>query len=522
MALRPGDDFERDILDIIPERYDADADSHQARAGHRFRTTVTLILAVIVVGGIVAAGWRFMGAKPGGGAGIPVIKADERPIKLRPDDRGGMQVPNQDKLVYERMDGEGEAKTETLLPPPEQPQPPPKGGMVTPPKPMLAPPPLAQPVKPGEPAMPRPAAQAAVSATPLPPQPVMAKIPPSPKAAETVEPKAAEKVAPKPPVQVAAVAPPAVPAPAQATATRKPPASGDYLVQLGAVRSADAAETEFLRIQKANAEFLSGLKPDVVRVELGEKGVFWRVRAGPLSEQAARQLCLLQQFARLLKSAPAAEQQINRDEAEPVITVLGGEGDEAEDAHDSKHRGHHQAARFAQHEPQQGAQDLAAVEGIDGQDVEYEQTDIDLQESPQDVVSIRVGVGPAQRIRGIDKADEDRRQGHVDQRARGNAPQRGAGALGRVNIGHAAEGPQQDVVRGAAHLAAGHGMAKLMREHDGEERQVFQDIPEDGAVSAARALDFVDSDKKPGPMQGDFYAGQPEETDRILSYTRHG
>lgn len=291
MALRPGDDFERDILDIIPERYDADADSHQARAGHRFRTTITLILAVVVVGGIVAAGWRFMGAKPGGGAGIPVIKADERPIKLRPDDRGGMQVPNQDKLVYERMDGEGEAKTETLLPPPEQPQPPPKGGMVTPPKAVLAPPPIAAPAKSAEPAMPKAAAPVAVSAAPLPPQPVMAKIPPAPKAAEKVAPKVPEHVvAPNPPVQVAAVAPPV--APAQPTATRKPLASGDYLVQLGAVRSADAAETEFLRIQKANAEFLSGLKPDVVRVELGEKGVFWRVRAGPLSEQAARQLCV--------------------------------------------------------------------------------------------------------------------------------------------------------------------------------------------------------------------------------------
>jgi len=266
MADHRGDDFERDILDIIPERYDADADSHQARAGHRFRTTITLVVAVIVVGGIVAAGWRFMGAKPGSSGGIPVIKADERPIKLRPDDRGGMQVPNQDKLVYERMDGEGEAKTETLLPAPEQPQPPPKGAVATPAKPLMAPPPVVIPppvapvVKPAEPAAPKAAAPVAVAAAPL----------------------AAVKVqaAPK-----AEVAPPA-------TATRKPLASGDYLVQLGAVRSADAAQTEFQRIQKANAEFLSGLKPDVVRVELGEKGVFWRVRAGPLSEQAARQLCI--------------------------------------------------------------------------------------------------------------------------------------------------------------------------------------------------------------------------------------
>ena len=45
MPVRPGDDFDRDILDIIPERFDADADSHQARAGHRLRSALTLALA---------------------------------------------------------------------------------------------------------------------------------------------------------------------------------------------------------------------------------------------------------------------------------------------------------------------------------------------------------------------------------------------------------------------------------------------------------------------------------------------
>jgi cell division septation protein DedD len=66
---------------------------------------------------------------------------------------------------------------------------------------------------------------------------------------------------------------------------------GDYLVQLGAVRSADAADKEWSRIQKANAEFLSGLKPDIVKVEIPDKGTFWRIRAGTMSEQSARQLC---------------------------------------------------------------------------------------------------------------------------------------------------------------------------------------------------------------------------------------
>ena len=281
MAMRPGDDYDRDILDIIPERFDADADSHQARAGHRFRTIVTLVLAVVVVGAIVAAGWRFMGSRGnGGGAGIPVIKADERPIKTRPDDRGGMEVPNQDKLVYQRMEGEGEGKTERLLPPAEQPLVPPRAQAPEQPVPPVAA--VPAPVRPAQ-------------------GPTQAMISP-PKLAEAPQPKAAAQ----PPVVRQLLAPPPAPAAAPVAATPAPAAaapvqtaavaprkalpSGDWLVQLGAVRSADAADKEWARIQHTHAELLSPLKSDIVRVDL-DKGTYWRVRAGPLSEQAARQLC---------------------------------------------------------------------------------------------------------------------------------------------------------------------------------------------------------------------------------------
>jgi cell division septation protein DedD len=276
MAGHHGDDFDRDILDIIPARYDADADSRQARAGSRLRTTVTLVAAVVAVGGIVAAGWHFMGGRKVAGPGIPVIKADERPIKIRPDDRGGMQVPNQDKLIYERLEqGEGDAKVERLLPAPEKPQVPAK---------MAAAP---EPIRPGpSPEVlrsmpPPPSAQAPVKI----PESVVAKAAPAPAPAPTPA-KPPEPVVTKPPPPVVSSAPPPAPA------VTKIPASGEYLIQLGALRSAPDAEKEWTRIQKSNGDLLGSLKSDVVRVELGEKGIFWRLRAGPLSESAARQLCI--------------------------------------------------------------------------------------------------------------------------------------------------------------------------------------------------------------------------------------
>lgn len=307
MAKRPGDDYERDLLDIIPERYDADADSRQARAGHRLRGWVLIGGAVIAVGAIVAAGLHFVGGRKGAGLGVPVIKADDRPIKTRPDDRGGMQVPNQDKLVYERMDsaGDSEPKVERLLPQPESAKAPPKTIAVPP---LSAEPPAANvppanippanaqrpapiPAKPGEPPAPKTAPAARVAAQPMEAAPIppatQPAVPPAYQPVQERAPAQPEHMAPA----VVAKAPPPAPVPAPAAQPAKAPASGEFVVQLGAVRAADLADKEWARIQKANADLLGALKPDIVRVELEGKGTFWRVRAAPLSEQAARQLC---------------------------------------------------------------------------------------------------------------------------------------------------------------------------------------------------------------------------------------
>ncbi|MBI5163028.1 MAG: SPOR domain-containing protein [Magnetospirillum sp.] len=300
MAPRPGDEFDRNILDIIPERFDADEDSRQARSGYRLRTGLTMLVAAAAVGGVVALGWRVMAVKGPADPGIPVIKADDRPIKTRPDDRGGMPVPNQDKLIYGRMEGEGAGaqKTEHLLPPPEQPKVPPKAEDGPPPKPAgitesirptaipISAPPQARP---NEPPLPKAMPQQPVVAEPLghgqqqAAAPVAA--PPAPAANYTpVQSRPAPPPAPVAPPQPVAAAP--APAPVKAA-----PAGGDYLIQLSSLRSHEAADKEWGRIQKANGELLSTLKADVVQVDLGGKGTFWRLRAGPLSDTAARQLC---------------------------------------------------------------------------------------------------------------------------------------------------------------------------------------------------------------------------------------
>ncbi|HLN22868.1 MAG TPA: SPOR domain-containing protein, partial [Patescibacteria group bacterium] len=45
------------------------------------------------------------------------------------------------------------------------------------------------------------------------------------------------------------------------------------------------------RVHGANKDTLAGLSSDIVRVDLGAKGIFWRLRAGPVNEAQARTIC---------------------------------------------------------------------------------------------------------------------------------------------------------------------------------------------------------------------------------------
>jgi cell division septation protein DedD len=251
-------DFDREILDIIPERFDADADSRQARKSAMMRIIVSVSLGLLVIMAIgVAARHILFGETPRDRQlSVPVIHAEDKPIKVKPQDRGGMDVPNQDKLIYDQMAAKAPSQQpERLLPPPEQAQ---------------APPPAAA----------APAPKAVADA--MPPRAMTAAAPPA-----AAPPPAA-------PVQTAAktaAPPPAKSAPAPAVAAAPPPHGGGWVVQLGAVRSEAEAKAEWARLKSVHRDELAELSPDIVRVDLGAKGIFWRVRGGPLDEAQARMLC---------------------------------------------------------------------------------------------------------------------------------------------------------------------------------------------------------------------------------------
>ncbi|PKU23675.1 SPOR domain-containing protein [Telmatospirillum siberiense] len=290
------DSFDREILDIIPERYDSDPDSHYARKGAHTRLILTVALGLLAFAALgVAARHIFFGEAPKAqSAGVPVIKADDHPIKTKPEDRGGMDVPNQDKLVYERMGQQSDAvpQTERLLPPPEQPQEPP----AQPRKPSIKPAFPAPPVKdgagkdaaPANPAAGEETAQLPQVALPLVQPPALSPAKPTTPPAKAAAGKTAAK-APAPAKNSSATpASAAAPAPA---APAKTATGGGWLVQLGALKTEAEARNEWSRVKGANKDVLGDYGSDIVRVDLGEKGIFWRLRAGPMDEGQARSIC---------------------------------------------------------------------------------------------------------------------------------------------------------------------------------------------------------------------------------------
>ncbi|MBL8629144.1 MAG: SPOR domain-containing protein [Rhodospirillaceae bacterium] len=280
-----------------------DDDYYRGRGRSSGGSPFGLIVGVIV-GAAVAGGAAWFVLKDQSSpltvsGNTPVIKADPSPYKIKPENPGGMQVENQDKTVYDRVaKTDAPNRVENLLPAPEQPKTPPKvEPKPTPPPAKPAPveekvaeakaPPTAEAAK----AEPKTAEQEKkddlaimisalegkmppADAKPAEAKPVDAK----PVDTKPVETKPAETKAP----EAALADQPPRPAPPNPTGL-----TSGFQVQLAAAKSEEAAMSEWNRIKNRHPDLLGTLTPAVVRADLGDKGVFFRLRAGFLPDKAA-------------------------------------------------------------------------------------------------------------------------------------------------------------------------------------------------------------------------------------------
>ncbi len=78
-------------------------------------------IALVALGGFSGIVWYAynQGANTATGGAVPLVQADAGPLKARPSDPGGMEVPNQDKLI---LNGQAvDTAAGRVLPPPEAP-----------------------------------------------------------------------------------------------------------------------------------------------------------------------------------------------------------------------------------------------------------------------------------------------------------------------------------------------------------------------------------------------------------------
>lgn len=100
-----------------------------------------------------------------------------------------------------------------------------------------------------------------------------------------------EPVAETPAALPKAVPPKAAPPPPKPVEIAKP-ATGRFLLQIGAFKSEDEARAAWKAYAAKHATLLNGFGPDIQRADLGDKGVWYRLRISSFSDkEAATGLC---------------------------------------------------------------------------------------------------------------------------------------------------------------------------------------------------------------------------------------
>ncbi len=112
-------DFEQNLSDQVLGSLNDDSEQKTIK-------WLSYFLAFLCIAAFIAVIWylysmsQSIGNK-GDNKDVAVITAPEGPVKVKPDNPGGMKIPHQDKLVFQTLLPEEKAQKETVLPKPEKP-----------------------------------------------------------------------------------------------------------------------------------------------------------------------------------------------------------------------------------------------------------------------------------------------------------------------------------------------------------------------------------------------------------------
>jgi cell division protein FtsN len=234
--------------------YDATDEDEETGAS---RSPLFIVLTVLVLLAFVAVVWVAyqQGLRQGDAGSPPLIAADPGPIRSKPDEPGGTVVPDQDKLIFEAGAAASSSQDEALAAPPELPRdlPPPADSAAVP--------------------VPKPSETAIVTEEPVAEDPM--EIAPAPAPAKPKSQDVRSELAEVDPGIKAA------------EAKEVDVGSGAAVVQIGAYANDAEAAAAWQMVKTKYADIVKGLKPDIRRADLGQKGVWYRLRMGPFETRAA-------------------------------------------------------------------------------------------------------------------------------------------------------------------------------------------------------------------------------------------
>lgn len=271
-------------------------DQQNKAALHRLILKIGVLCAALVVIGYSI--WYFYPSSSET-APLPVIHADATPIRIEPEEEGGMNIAHQDSTIYNtfqpsRNSATGTANVENLLDSTEKPETPvSKEKLFAGLKPDADEPASieAAPVEPAappanieikfrnasEPSDKNAAADVPAAKTP---QNLMSTTSetteqpdPAPAPAPLAEP---EKTTPTPP------------APKKAETSNEPQ---NFFVQLASIQDEGKTPKAWQDLQQKYGSILESVSYRTQKIDIENKGTFYRVQGGPLTKDAATKLC---------------------------------------------------------------------------------------------------------------------------------------------------------------------------------------------------------------------------------------
>ncbi len=281
--------------------------AYAEEGGGMFSKIMPMILVIIAIGSLGGLGWYAyqQSIHPVGTDELPVITAKPEPYKIKPDNPGGMYIPDQDKMVYNTISSippkPVESEEEVKKPLPAETPVDRSAIEVTKGKDILV-----EAEEEGESAKEEKDTVKEIAELPQRKEKVVETNMKEEEQEEKIEAEEKKPIAPAPkpeavkitsknisqtakPMSVKTTTTPSIPQPKSMAAKG---ALAGYKIQLGAYRSPAALEEDWQRLKKRFPKVLGSLRYAMQKADLGSKGLFYRLQAGPLkSADAAKAAC---------------------------------------------------------------------------------------------------------------------------------------------------------------------------------------------------------------------------------------